>query len=90
MEYLVLCDIFSVELLGGGAARQQVTTALMRHYMQDAATDLGVLNQAAVLGLHEGKRAKVEDEGGGDAPPSPSCLLPASHQKRHPFHTGGF
>ena len=32
------------------------------------------VNQAAVHGLHEGRRAKVEDEGGGDAPPTSSGL----------------
>ena len=41
------------------------------------------LNQAAVHGLHEGMRPKVEDEGGGDAPPSP-C---ASQDDRDSFPT---
>ena len=41
------------------------------------------LNQAGVHGLHEGRRAKVEDEGGGDAPPSP-C---APQDDRDPFPT---
>ena len=42
--------------------------------MQDAATDLGVelpLNKLQYTAFNEGRRAKVEDEGGGDAPPSP-------------------
>ena len=36
----VLHEIF--ERLGGVAARPQATTARMKHYTQDAATDLGV------------------------------------------------
>ena len=36
----VLFEIF--ERLGGVASRPQATTARMKHYMQDAATDLGV------------------------------------------------
>ena len=36
----VLFEIF--ERLSGVASRPQATTARMKHYMQDAATDLGV------------------------------------------------
>ena len=36
----VLFEVF--ERLGGVAARPQATTARMKHYMQDAATDLDV------------------------------------------------
>ena len=80
----VLFEIF--ERLGGVAARPQATTARMKHHMQDAATDLVVELPFAKLqytAFIEGRRAQVEDEGGGDAPPS----LCAPQDDRDPFPT---
>ena len=60
--------------LGGVSARPQATTARVKHCMQDVATDLGVelpLTRQQHTAFMKERRAKVEDEGAGDSPPSP-------------------
>ena len=80
----VLYEIF--QRLDGVLARPQATRARMKHHVQDDATDLGVdppLTKLQATALMKERGAKVEDEGGGDAPPSP-C---APQDDRDPFPT---